>query len=86
KASDVIRECLVSRGLGDVYKRELLYILYYSLRFEYLNVIIYNNLGITALYYGIILLFSYFIARRFNKRLFKFTAQHSLKSEVVKND
>lgn len=62
------------------------YILYYSLRLDFLNVVTYNSFGITLMYYFIIILFSLYIAQRFNKRLFKFSAQTSLRNEVAKND
>ncbi len=46
----------------------------------------YNSLGFMLFYFVLMLIFSYFIARRFNRRLFKFTVGTSIKGEVVRND
>lgn len=46
----------------------------------------YLNFGVIAIYFIIILLFSFLIARKFNKRLFKFSVNTTLKGEVARND
>jgi len=42
----------------------------------------YNSFGFMILYFVLMLLFNYFISRRFNKKLFKFTVTTSIKGEV----
>lgn len=44
------------------------------------------NAGVLFLYFVAMLLFSYFIARRFNRRLFKFSVNTTMKGEVARND
>ncbi|MDE6408504.1 MAG: FtsX-like permease family protein, partial [Anaeroplasmataceae bacterium] len=46
----------------------------------------YMNFGILLLYFILMLLFSYFIARRFNRRLYKFSVNTTVKGEVARND
>lgn len=64
----------------------LLYVLYYLFNVNYLNIVVYNNLTITVIYYITMFLFTLFITKRFNKRLFKYSVQTSFKGEVVRND
>lgn len=63
----------------------LLHILYYTIESEYLNVVRYNNIYITLLYFAMMIFFSYFVSNRFNKRLFKNSVSQTFKDEV-KND
>ncbi len=42
--------------------------------------------GILCFYFIVMLLFSYFIARRFNRRLYKFSVNTTVKGEVARND
>jgi len=42
----------------------------------------YNSFGFMILYFVLMLLFNYFISRRFNKKLFKFSVTTSIKGEV----
>lgn len=44
------------------------------------------NFGIILLYFVLMLIFSYFLARRFNRRLYKFTVSTTVKGEVARND
>ncbi|MDE5546724.1 MAG: hypothetical protein K2I88_04595, partial [Anaeroplasmataceae bacterium] len=44
------------------------------------------NFGIVLLYFGLMLIFSYFIARRFNRRLYKLSVNTTVKGEVARND
>ncbi len=44
------------------------------------------NFGIVLLYFVIMLIFSYFIAKRFNRRLYKFSVNTTMKGEVARND
>lgn len=46
----------------------------------------YMNFGILLFYFVLMLIFSYFIARRFNRRLYKFSVNTTLKGEVARND
>lgn len=46
----------------------------------------YMNFGIILLYFALMILFSYFIARRFNRRLYKFSVNTTVKGEVARND
>ncbi|MDE6656057.1 MAG: ABC transporter ATP-binding protein/permease, partial [Anaeroplasmataceae bacterium] len=46
----------------------------------------YMGFGILCLYFVLMLLFSYFIARRFNRRLYKFSVNTTVKGEVARND
>ncbi|MDE7162258.1 MAG: ATP-binding cassette domain-containing protein [Anaeroplasmataceae bacterium] len=46
----------------------------------------YMNFGIIVLYFVAVLIFSFFIAKRFNRRLYKFSANTTLKGEVARND
>lgn len=63
-----------------------MYILYFTTHFSFLNIVTYNTFGISAAYYGIIILFAILIARRFNRRLFRLSIQTSLKGDVARND
>lgn len=44
------------------------------------------NFGIILFYFVLMLIFSYFLARRFNRRLYKFTVSTTVKGEVARND
>lgn len=46
----------------------------------------YMNFGILLFYFILMLLFSYFLARRFNRRLYKFSVNTTVKGEVARND
>lgn len=46
----------------------------------------YMGFGIIFFYFLLMLLFSYLIARRFNRRLYKFSVNTTLKGEVARND
>jgi len=48
----------------------------------YASIMAYNSIGFMILYFVLMLLFNYFISRRFNKKLFKFTVTTSIKGEV----
>lgn len=48
----------------------------------YASIMAYNSIGFMLLYFVLMLLFNYFISRRFNKKLFKFTVTTSIKGEV----
>lgn len=50
------------------------------------SLLYYNSLGFMILYFVLMLLFSYLISRRFNRRLFRFTVSTSIKGEVARND
>ncbi len=82
----VIIEMLIFAIVASIVAFLSFYVLYFSTRFSFLNIVIYNTFGISALYYIAMILFSLFIARRFNKRLFKLSVQTSLKGDVARND
>ena len=46
----------------------------------------YMGFSIIFFYFLLMLLFSYLIARRFNRRLYKFSVNTTLKGEVARND
>lgn len=46
----------------------------------------YMSFGVVFIYFIIVLFFSFLIARKFNKRLFKFSVNTTLKGEVARND
>lgn len=71
--------------LSSVVAFILLYVLYFTVENDYLNVVRYNNIYITLLYFAIMIFFSYFVSNRFNKRLFKNSVSQTFKDEV-KND
>lgn len=64
----------------------IIYILYFTIESEYLNVVRYNNFLISMIYFVVMIYFSYYISKKFNKKLFKYSVQTTFKGEAVKND
>lgn len=64
----------------------VIHILYYFIRIDFLNVVTYNSFDTTLLYLLIMFLFAFFLANRFNKKIFRFSIQTTLKREDTKND
>ena len=46
----------------------------------------FNSIGLMIFYFIAMAFFSYLIARRFNRKLFKFSVNNTIKSEVISND
>lgn len=82
----VSAEIIYISFVGTILAFITVYLLYFIFGIKYLNVVAYNNLGTTVIYFIVMYLFSYFTAQKFNKRLFKFSVQTSFKGEVARND
>ena len=74
-------EVLFVGFLGSLVALSIYYIIsIFDYDFKYM--MSFNSLWFTILYFMLILMFSYIISRRFNKRLFKFSISTSIKDEV----
>lgn len=82
----VIIEMLFFAIVASIIAYASMYIIYFTTHIPFLNIVTYNTFGISALYYAVMLFFAWYIARRFNKRLFKLSVQTSLKGDVARND
>ncbi len=70
--------------LSAVFSLLLFIILYFTT--DVFSMGAYLGVGIIVFYFILMILFSYFLARRFNRRLFKFSVNTTLKGEVARND
>ena len=52
------------------------------INFEFLDVIKYNNLLVSVIYFLIMFLFVLFVVSKFNKRLYTYSVQSTFKVEV----
>ena len=59
-----------------------MYALYFIFKFEFLNVIIFNNAIVTLIYFAVMFMFIMYIVSRFNKRLYQYSVQSTFKAEV----
>lgn len=80
----VILEVMTTGFLSSILALILFIILYHTTR--YFGMGEYLNAGTLSLYFVSMLIFSFFIARRFNRRLFKFSVNTTMKGEVARND
>lgn len=80
----VILEVTATGVLSSIIAFILFVILYHTTNVFSMGA--FMNFGVLALYFVAMLIFSYFIARRFNRRLFKFSVNTTLKGEVARND
>lgn len=63
-----------------------LFLILYAIKPNVFSMGEYMNFFILVFYFIVMLLFSYFIARRFNRRLYKFSVNTTIKGEVARND
>lgn len=72
-------------GLASAVLGLVIYVIVDSI-YPIMNLREYMSFGVVSIYFIIVLLFSLLIARKFNKRLFKFSVNTTLKGEVARND
>lgn len=60
----------------------IIYIAHYTFEFEFLDVLKYNNLTVTTIYFIVMILFALLVVKKFNKRLFTYSVQSTFKTEV----
>ena len=78
----VLLEFLLIASTAVVLAFGFIYALYFIFRFEFLNVIIFNNIIVTLIYFAVMFLFILYIVSRFNKRLYQYSVQSTFKAEV----
>lgn len=80
----VILEVTATGVLSSILALILFLILYHTTNVFGMGA--FMSFGVLILYFVTMLIFSYFIARRFNRRLFKFSVNTTMKGEVARND
>lgn len=80
----VILEVITIGIISSILSLVIFILLYNTTRFFQMGD--YMGVSILLFYFGLMLIFSYFIARRFNRRLYKFSVNTTLKGEVARND
>lgn len=78
----VIVEIMLISLLANIFSIAVVYMLYNLFNIEFLNVVKFNSVQITTLSFVIAIVFSYYIANKFNKSLFKNSVNTTFKAEV----
>lgn len=64
----------------------IVFYILYAANIKVFEIMRFNNVFVTIIYFFTILLLSYFISQRFNKKLFKFSVSMSFKGDEILND
>ncbi|MDE7263474.1 MAG: ABC transporter ATP-binding protein/permease [Anaeroplasmataceae bacterium] len=80
----VILEVMATGFLSSIFALLIFLILYHTT--SSFGMGDYLNIGTLSLYFISMIIFSFFIAKRFNRRLFKFSVNTTMKGEVARND
>lgn len=82
----VIIETVFQALLASALSLIIMKIIYYASDKQLLTMVKFADFSVILLSLAIMVCFGYFLARRFNRRLFRFSVSTSLKGEVVRND
>lgn len=84
--SIITYEMVSLAGLSAIIIYIVMVILGFSINNSFLNIFKNVTFITTILYFAVMLIFGYFVSRRFNKRLFKYSVKKTLSSGVMEND